>query len=468
MPPVTSTSSTTTFTNRIRASRTVDATEIFVDAPTATKPSYSSTTQTTIQPIQWKFRGHSCYAEISTPMNGPVTSAAAASPTGAVTWPFHKFQSWFSGIGSSNQNGRNKQQVKDRDGLDVILIHGFGCSTTYWRETRKALNDAGHTVHSIDLLGQGRSSKPTRSPNNGDNENGVLYSIDLWAEQLDTYAAQYTTLRSNNSRIVLVGNSLGSVVALSAATGDWLQGSRRQSKAYKDNVEGLDGDNKKEVSKVSFLSTGGRVRGLCFFNCGIGMNSRNLVKTIDSAATRTVFNVLFDLLDLLVFDNPLLLSYAVNNLVSEETLRNVLLTLYKCADDPASRVDDELVKSFVEPVANDETWKVVDVIRQIYTNDGGKTPMELHELYPSVLNSTPIHLIWGDRDNITPLSGSVGKFYSKLASRGRADGDEKDDSPNNNTNVSLQVIQAGHIPFDERPECNHGLVEWLEFVVLQK
>ena len=57
------------------------------------------------------------------------------------------------------------------------------------------------------------------------------------------------------------------------------------------------------------------------------------------------------------------------------------MTLYAGADEPESRVDDELINSFFEPVTNDSTEKIVEVIRQIYTNDAGKTPMELHTKY---------------------------------------------------------------------------------------
>ncbi len=67
----------------------------------------------------------------------------------------------------------------------------------------------------------------------------------------------------------------------------------------------------------------------------------------------------------------------------------------------------------------------------------------------------PIHLIWGDKDTVTPLDGPVGNFYSDLTtSASRQTSDLVD--------VSMQVIRAGHIPFDERPECNEGLIQWLE------
>ena len=68
----------------------------------------------------------------------------------------------------------------------------------------------------------------------------------------------------------------------------------------------------------------------------------------------------------------------------------------------------------------------------------------------------PIHLIWGDKDVVTPIEGDVGVFYTELAS-------------NPGSGVSMQVINnAGHVLFDERPECNAGLIEWLDEKLLKQ
>lgn len=131
-----------------------------------------------------------------------------------------------------------------------ILLHGFGASTTYWRETMSVLQNEGYSVHALDLLGQGRSSKPfvsdeadRKSPDDTDTNMGkntntkVEYSINLWAKLVDDYA-RHNQLED----VVLMGNSLGSLVALSAATGD----------------HSSDGDG-------VFLQS--RVKGICLFNC---------------------------------------------------------------------------------------------------------------------------------------------------------------------------------------------------------
>ena len=327
----------------------------------------------------WDFQGHSCYAEVAEP-----TTIDPKKPV-------------------------------------ALLIHGFACSTVYWRETKAYLNDAGYTVHLVDLLGQGKSSKPGRNDT-------VHYSIDLWAKMVDEYAHRHMDL--DDSGVVLVGNSLGSVVALSAATGD----------CYSNDQ---DSDNQPYLAS--------RVKGLCFFNCGIGMNVQNAVKVIESKWLKSIVAALFAVLNFLIFNNKPLLTYVIDNQVSKETLRNALLNLYSFAEDPESKVDDELVNSFLDPVVNDSTEKVVDVLSQIYTNDAGTPPMEMHTKYLSSKETQlPIHLIWGDQDPIAPITGDTGRFYSKLAT-----------VPG--SGVTLDLIQdAGHIPFDERPECNVGFIKWLE------
>jgi len=335
----------------------------------------------------WDFQGHSCYAEV----------ALSSSST----------------------------KSQDRKEPIILLIHGFGCSSVCWRETKAYLIEAGCTVHLVDLLGQGKSAKPGR-------EDNVVYSIDLWAKMVDEYARRYIDLdddkNGSDTGVVLVGNSLGSLVALSAATGD----------CYNDEIE----------PQNAHLPS--RVKGLCFFNCGVGLNTRNLLKAVSSKWLKSALSFLFDVLDLLVFKNKILLTYVIDKQVSKDSLRNVLMNLYAYAEDPQGRVDDELVDSFIDPVLNDSTPVVVEVLSQIYTNDAGRTPMELHAKYmPEEKNRIPIHLIWGDKDPVTPISGDVGAFYSKLAS-----------TPN--SGISMQVINdAGHVLFDERPECNSGLIEWL-------
>ena len=61
-------------------------------------------------------------------------------------------------------------------GVPVLLVHGFGASTDHWRFNIPAL-EPHHPVHALDLLGFGRSAKPS----------GEAYGGELWRDQLCSY-----------------------------------------------------------------------------------------------------------------------------------------------------------------------------------------------------------------------------------------------------------------------------------------
>ena len=314
----------------------------------------------------------------------------------------------------------------------ILLIHGFGCSSVYWRETFSALVKEGFNVHAIDLLGQGKSSKPGR-------KDGIEYTIDLWAELVEDYATQCILSSENNSLdedgkgIVLMGNSLGSLVALNAATGDYLRNS----------------------SKEGYISRYGRIRGICLFNCAVGLNSRNVVTEPNrTPLSRFFLTILLDVLDALIFKNIFLLTYLLKNVVTKDLLRDTLKSLYISSPD---RVDDELVESFFAPAKDQGS---PEALSQIYTNDAGRSPIEIHEdpVGKLKLKGVPLQLVWGDKDGITPLAGGVGQFYTDLA--------KSDDSGC----VKLGIIKnCGHIPFDDCPEQSNDIViQWLQENVLNK
>jgi pimeloyl-ACP methyl ester carboxylesterase len=56
-------------------------------------------------------------------------------------------------------------------------LHGFGATTAYWMETMAALHSEGYEIHALDLLGRGRSAKPT--------DGSIEYSMNLSANMVD-------------------------------------------------------------------------------------------------------------------------------------------------------------------------------------------------------------------------------------------------------------------------------------------
>lgn len=429
----------------------------------------STATTTTKQQQQrrqqqfWKWRNHDVFTEVRSPVSTTTTTSSTAA----------------SSTTTNSNNSNNKPKV--------ILLHGFGASTTYWRETMSTLQHNGFEVHALDLLGQGRSSKPflsktTASTTSSKKDGGkfpyrlypkttqhhestssssstitmgkntnttIQYSINLWAKMVDDYA------RTNNmDEVILMGNSLGSLVALSAATGDFIHS---PNNIDRENLFGyLAGNNVGDRS---------RVKGICLFNCAVGLNSMNILKnTSYSEVQRTIFKVIFQLLNKLIFDNEWLLQYALRNVVTKELLRDALRGLYMCNPD---RVDDELVDSFYYPAKlgggndggenDDEYGGVIEAIRQIYTNDAGLSPMELHKKYPEILNSIPLHLIWGNDDVVTPIEGDVGKFYCDRVANNRG----------GKGMTTIDVVKGGHILFDDNPvETHEAMMRWIQKKVL--
>lgn len=81
----------------------------------------------------------------------------------------------------------------------VIFIHGFGASIEHWRNNLRAIAE-NHTVYALDLLGFGASRKADTD-----------YSAALWTEQVHDFWRTFIGVP-----VILVGNSIGSLVCLNA------------------------------------------------------------------------------------------------------------------------------------------------------------------------------------------------------------------------------------------------------------
>ena len=105
----------------------------------------------------------------------------------------------FLGHNVYSVSSRPKDSFED-DFPAVLLIHGFGASTDHWRHNIPVLART-HEVHAIDLLGFGRSAKPS----------GLDYGGELWKDQVVAYVKERISRPT-----VIVGNSLGGYAALAA------------------------------------------------------------------------------------------------------------------------------------------------------------------------------------------------------------------------------------------------------------
>jgi pimeloyl-ACP methyl ester carboxylesterase len=86
------------------------------------------------------------------------------------------------------------------DQAPILFLHGFGGSIGHWRQNLPFFAEY-HAVYALDLLGFGASEKAP-----------IDYSIDLWVQQI--YDFWQTFIRRP---MILVGNSIGSLAALTTA-----------------------------------------------------------------------------------------------------------------------------------------------------------------------------------------------------------------------------------------------------------
>ena len=302
--------------------------------------------------------------------------------------------------------------VKAGSGPPVILLHGFaGSAFNCWRSTLPALAET-HTVYGLDLLGLGASAQPA----------DVTYSIDLWREQCVHFIQQEMPEMSGEAPVV-IGHSFGSCVALEVA--------RDQA------------------------ACGSPVRAVGMMNCGVGMNNKNALKVeawreeqlakgeaVEPASPAwqlAIFGAVLSLIDV-IFNQKWLLALILDKFATAENVRGALEgSVYV---DP-SQVTDDLVQDYLSLARNKEA--ALEVLRQIYTNDGGPLP------FPAAAalgDDFPILAVWGDRDNLAPSSGPVGKYFRERALRLEA--------------TRFEEISAGHVPQDDSPETtNRILAEWL-------
>ncbi len=94
----------------------------------------------------------------------------------------------------------------------ILLIHGFGACKEHWRHNQPELGKIT-SCYAIDLIGFGESSKPKARLNNNQKVQGDFsYGFDSWANQVADFCNEVV-----KRPVILIGNSIGGVVALRAS-----------------------------------------------------------------------------------------------------------------------------------------------------------------------------------------------------------------------------------------------------------
>ncbi|MBW4551559.1 MAG: alpha/beta fold hydrolase [Aphanocapsa sp. GSE-SYN-MK-11-07L] len=217
----------------------------------------------------------------------------------------------------------------------LILLHGFGASIAHWRHNLAVLSEF-QSVYALDMLGFGASEKALTD-----------YDINLWVAQV------YDFWRSLIGRpVVLVGNSIGSLVCLAAAA------------AHPDMVAG--------IAMLSLPDTSVRSEMI-----------PKLVLPIVSAIEG-------------LFTSPLLLKPLFYWVRRPKIVRPWAAIAYASS----TAVDDELVESLVTPAADFGAAAAFALIIKAMTNP--QFGPRVREVLPGL--NMPILLIWGQQDRMIPPS----------------------------------------------------------------
>ena len=255
------------------------------------------------------------------------------------TW---KWESWDISWSLSNKSkGENKE--------NILLIHGFGASKKHWRHNQNFLGNF-YNCYAIDLLGFGESSQPSALLDyESYKKNSIKYSFNLWGNQIASFCSQII-----KSKVYLVGNSIGGVIALKAA------------EILKDNCNG-----------VILIDCAQRT-----------MDDKRLKKS------DIVMNLVRPVLKTLVRQRII-----SNTLFNRAATPKVIKQILKKAYPSGRNIDDELIEILYKPSQRENSKEAFRGFINLF-DDYLAT-----DLFDQI--NVPIHLIWGEKDPWESLSEAV-------------------------------------------------------------
>ncbi len=225
----------------------------------------------------------------------------------------HQFWTW-----QPNKDSREftiAYQKQGDHGIPVILIHGFGAGTFHWRKNLPDL--AAHAqVYAIDLLGFGKSDKPTPTIE-------VNYTFETWGQQILDFCRDII-----GGPALLIGNSIGCIAAMQAA------------------VDGPEW-----------------VKGVALLNCSLRLLHDR------KRATQPFYKQFAPLLQNVLQYKPIG-NWFFSQIAQPKTVKKVLLQAYKRSE----AVTDELVNYLLEPAQDP---KAADVFLAFTAYSQGPLPEDL-------------------------------------------------------------------------------------------
>ncbi|EKV02306.1 putative hydrolase or acyltransferase of alpha/beta superfamily [Leptolyngbya sp. PCC 7375] len=254
-----------------------------------------------------------------------------------MTLPTTHFWTW--------QNFSIRYQTTGTQGPPLLLIHGFGAHSDHWR---KNLPDLGrsHRVYAIDLIGYGQSAKPTPGA-------PINYTFETWGQQVIDFCREII-----GEPVFFVGNSIGCIVAMQAAT-----------------------------------MAPSQVLGLVVLDCSLRLlhdRKRATLPWYRSAPTPLIQAIL---------NYKPIGKFFFSRLAKPKTLKNILRQAYGRKEAVTNELIDLLLTPARDPAA-------VDVFVAFISYSQGPLP---EDLLPQL--SCPVLMLWGDADPWEPIQ--LGRELSK-------------------------------------------------------
>ncbi|MEM7066867.1 MAG: alpha/beta fold hydrolase [Cyanobacteria bacterium P01_B01_bin.77] len=219
----------------------------------------------------------------------------------------------------------------------LLLIHGFGAHSDHWR---KNIPDLGtnHCVYAIDLIGYGQSAKPAPGA-------PLAYTFETWGQQVIDFCQEII-----GEPAFLVGNSIGCIVAMQAAT-----------------------------------MAPEQVLGLVVLDCSL-----RLLHDRKRATLPWYRNAPTPLIQAILNYKPIG-QFFFSRLAQPRTLKNVLSQAY----GRKAEVTDELIELLLAPARDPAA---VDVFVAFISYSQGPLP---EDLLPQL--TCPVLMIWGEADPWEPI-----------------------------------------------------------------
>jgi pimeloyl-ACP methyl ester carboxylesterase len=219
----------------------------------------------------------------------------------------------------------------------IVLIHGFGASVGHWRKNVPVLAQK-FRVYAIDLIGFGSSAQPKPSE--------LAYTFETWGQQVADFVREVVGDRS-----ILVGNSIGAVVAM-------------QSAIYAPDL----------ISKTVLI------------NCSLRLlQEQNQLDMpwFKRVGVKTVQNIL---------GNRAIAKLFFDQVRNPRSVKQILSQAYFHKE----AVTDELVEILIKPSQNPNA---VDVFMAFVRYSQGPRPEDLLAILPC-----DAIVLWGDRDPWEPIA----------------------------------------------------------------